>query len=63
MKEIIRRWPCVNDLAKDLDEKADTVRKWKDRNSIPACKWFALLAAAKKRRIKLTCSELVDAAK
>jgi uncharacterized protein YjcR len=51
-KDVIDQWPSVDDLATDLDEKPATVRKWKQRDSIPADRWALLLVAAKNRRIR-----------
>lgn len=49
----------MNELALDLDEKPDTVRKWKQRNCIPADRWRALIDAAKKRGIQIDETDLV----
>lgn len=56
---LIKKWPSVIELANDLKEKPDTVKKWRTRNSIPSSKWKDLLKAAKKRKIKITCEQLV----
>jgi len=63
-RTVMSRWPDnkINNLARDLGEKPDTVRRWEYRNSIPSNKFHALLAAARKRGIKLTCKELIEAA-
>lgn len=46
---IIDLWPSAAALASDLDEKDVTVRKWRNRNSIPGEKWLRLVRAAERR--------------
>ena len=62
--EIIHRWPypSVNTLADDLEEKKQTVRKWEQRDNIPANRWKAMILSARKRKINLNAKELIDAA-
>ena len=61
--EIIERWGSYLDLAEDLGCKYQKVQKWHARNSIPASVWADLLAGARRRKIKLTATELIQAAK
>ena len=49
----------MNELAADLSEKPDTVRKWKQREWIPADRWRGLLTAAEQREIALNESTLM----
>jgi hypothetical protein len=51
--EVIRAWPSVVKLAEELNEKPETVRKWRTRNSIPASKWQALVKSARRHRIPI----------
>jgi uncharacterized protein YjcR len=57
--DVIARWPSIDDLAADLDQKPDTVRKWKQRRNIPADYWLDLIRSARKRRISLDERTLV----
>ena len=52
-RDVINAWPSTAELAEDIDEKVATVFKWRERDRIPSGKWVVLLAAAKKRHIKL----------
>lgn len=61
--EVIDLWPSVADLAGDIDEKIDTVRKWRTRNTIPADKWARVVEASKRRRYKITPNLLVELAR
>ena len=61
-KSLIKCWPSINQLARDMHEKPDTVRKWHDRNSIPPSKWGALCRAAKKRGYKVHGEMLIRVA-
>ena len=58
-KQIIELWPSRQDLASDIDEKVETVRKWWQRDSIPAPSWDALIRAAKLRKYPVTAQDLV----
>lgn len=60
---VIDLWPSVADLAGDIGEKTDTVRKWRTRNAIPSDKWARVVEASKKRRYKITASLLVEIAR
>ena len=56
---VVRLWPSLGAMASDLQVEYDTVRKWKDRNNIPAWMWFEVLRAAKRRKINLDAVDLV----
>ena len=60
-KQIVKCWPSINQLAYDLGEKPDTVRKWQDRNSIPPEKWGKVMKAARKRGYKVSGEILMRA--
>jgi len=50
--EIIDLWDSITDLAADLDQKADTVRRWRLRSAIPSAFWTGMEEAAKRRGLK-----------
>ena len=45
--KIIDLWGSPANLAQDIDEKHFTVRKWRQRGSIPSPYWQSLIKAAK----------------
>jgi len=49
--KIIAKWPSTADLAADLGESANTVKKWGQRNSIPSEYWLPLVRAAARREL------------
>lgn len=57
--DIIGLWPSNDDLALDIDEKPGTVRKWRQRNSIPADKWLSVVRAARRRGLAGVTLELL----
>ena len=57
--DIIARWPCVEVLADDVGVEPIAVTRWGQRNSINAKHDMALIAAARRRRIKLNAQELM----
>ena len=59
-REILELWPSRSDLAADVGEKLDTVRKWIERGSIPKEKMQAVLEAARKRKIPLSAEILIE---
>ena len=52
----------ISQLADDIGAGYEQVRKEKNRNSLPAKYWKDVLAAAKRRGIKLTAEDLVKMA-
>lgn len=61
-KSIIGLWPSVAALAAELQQKPDTVRKWRVRNSIPADMWLPLVKAAEAHGYPLTLDHLAEIA-
>jgi hypothetical protein len=57
--DVVNQWPSMGDMADDMQANYDTIRKWRDRNSIPAPMWFEVLRAAKRRKIALDAEDLV----
>ena len=61
--EILLRWPNLRAIVEDTGKTYFAVCKWQERNVIPASVWADLLAGARRRKIKLTATELIQAAK
>lgn len=57
-RAIIDRWPSLNDLASDVGQRYETVKKWRQRNRIESKYWEAMVAAAEARGIPLSLSQL-----
>ena len=62
-RDVIALWPRTAELAADLNEKYETVRKWKTRNSIPSDQWHAVVNAASIRGLNVTTDLLAQIAK
>ena len=60
-KDIIGLWPNVAELADDLDVLESRVTQWRTRNSIPSDFWNDIIASAKKRKIKLSHLDIMQA--
>lgn len=60
-KQIIQKWPSYQSLADDIGQPVDTVRKWHQRNRIPATVWLSLTSAASRRRYGVTLQHLCEA--
>lgn len=60
--DIIALWPRQEDLASDCGVGRFAVIRWKQRNSIPAKYFAAMLSAAERRGIELTADQLATAA-
>lgn len=60
--DVISLWPSPAELAKDVGENVEAVRKWRQRNNIPSAKWGRLLSAARVRQLPLTSDLLVSLA-
>ena len=61
-REILARWPSINELAADIGAPHTRVRKWIERDSVPPEHWNALVRAGKKRRLGVSLQALADAA-
>ena len=60
--DVIDLWPSARALAEDIGEKTASVHKWRQRDSIPAGKWLAVVDAAERRGHDLTLSSLAHIA-
>jgi len=60
--QVISMWPNMAVLAEEIGAPHESVKKWKQRDHIPAEWWSALLKAAKKRRYRVRASELIELA-
>ena len=56
--EIISFWPSVSALSDDLGVPYQTAAAWKQRDSVPAERWPALITAAHKRGLTITLEQL-----
>ncbi len=56
------RWAIFRALAMTLGVKADTVKKWRQRQTVPTQWHFALLTQAEKCQVGLSHDELAAAA-
>lgn len=61
-KDVIGRWPSPDILAERIGAKPETVRKWRQRNSIPAEWWTRIIEVAREERIRITAEQLADMA-
>jgi uncharacterized protein YjcR len=57
-REIIGLWDSPETLATELGAKVETVRKWRQRNNIPAEWWASIIEAAKARGQSLTADQM-----
>lgn len=44
--DVIALWDTATDLAREIGQKAGTVRQWRNRGAIPPEYWQAVIAAA-----------------
>jgi hypothetical protein len=50
--DVLNAWPSIAFLAAEMGEMDGTVRKWRQRDSIPSDKWHNLVKVAKRHRIR-----------
>lgn len=62
-RDVIEEWPSPDKLAEDVGANTEAVRKWKQRNSIPAEYWLPLCRAAAKRGKQISVDRLARFAK
>jgi hypothetical protein len=56
---LIKRWPSMAELGRDLDLPYSTVAAWKQRGSIPVTYWRQLVSAARRRGLSDVTSDLL----
>lgn len=61
MEHIMRIWPSLAELAKDLGKPYPTVAAWKQRGRVPADYDFDLIEAANRKGHVLTLDQLAQA--
>lgn len=59
-RDIIDSWPSRTVMAEDVGASYDTVKKWFQRNSIPAEYWLKVVRHAIKRDIAGVSFEVLD---
>ena len=60
-RDIIGLWPSAAQMARDLATLERTVRKWRDRGSIPPEHYPAIIKAAQRRGFGAVTLELLHA--
>lgn len=59
IEDIFQIWPTTADLAREVNQNYDTVRKWKEHGRIPATAWRAVIIAAAKRERIISVDDLM----
>ena len=62
VSDIIDIWPSMAELGRDLDLPYSTVAAWRQRGSIPAQHWLALIRAGRRRGHATLTSDLLTEA-
>jgi hypothetical protein len=57
-KSVVDLWPSPDAMAADLGVKVETVRKWRQRDSIPAENWLAIVQIANRNGHRITVNDL-----
>lgn len=60
LQDIFAIWPSLQAMASDLDEKYDTVKRWRNRGRIPATVWPKLIEKAARREHLVTAAQLLQ---
>lgn len=58
--DIFNIWPSLKDMADDLDEKYDTVKRWRNRKRIPSKAWPRIIEKAARREHLVTAAKLLE---
>ncbi len=59
LQDIFEIWPSTSAMAKDLNEKYDTVKRWGLRGRIPVTVWPKLIEKAARKEHLVTAAELL----
>jgi hypothetical protein len=57
-KEVVAIWDTPDQMAADIGNNAEAVRKWKQRDSIPADWWTRVISGAKAKGVDITAHRL-----
>lgn len=58
LPDIFGIWPSLQDMAKEIDEKYDTVYRWQLKGRIPETAWAIIIEKAARRERLVTIAEL-----
>jgi hypothetical protein len=61
-REVISLWPSIEAMAEDVGAKEPAVRKWQQRDRIPADYWFSVAGAANRRGETISVEKLAEIA-
>lgn len=59
LQDIFALWPSIREMADALNEKSDTVLRWRIRGRIPEDAWPKLIEEATSRHIQITANDLL----
>lgn len=59
LQDIFALWPSIREMADALNEKSDTVLRWRIRGRIPEDAWPRLIEQAAFRDITVTANDLM----
>lgn len=57
--DIFEIWPSIKEMAADLNEKYDTVKRWRNRRRIPSDAWPQIIEKAARREQLVTANQLL----
>jgi len=60
LRDIFGIWPSLKEMADDLNEKYDTVKRWRNRSRIPDTAWPKIIEKAARRERLVTAAELLE---
>jgi hypothetical protein len=58
--DIFEVWDSVSEMASALDQKADTVFRWRKKGRIPVDMWPRLIETAARREVLITATQLMN---
>jgi hypothetical protein len=59
LRDIFEIWPSIKDMAADLNEKYDTVKRWRNRSRIPSDVWPRIIEKAARKERLVTAAQLL----
>ena len=60
LRDIFAIWPSIKEMADDLNEKYDTVKRWRNRRRIPSDAWPQIIEKAARREHLVTAAQLLE---